>query len=957
MSISMSDLKSFDDEQQQAVNKHMPLKKTFRSLVNINQDSNYSAYKFSNKNQSSNKTHGCDCSKLLDNCHHDVILENKVSKTIDTNIEKPDSLISDNVITDKTKSENIQNSSILNCVSSSFEGYENSDNKNNVNNELLFHKKEETTKTHWLKGQLHNYISKSKEYYNKRLSLDGSDQLHKDDQILNSFKILQNTSEVNFPLSLSTMTTDESHLPLLETSQHTYRNEKSSKSRLFKNQNSSQLRNQIPPDQPPTPKKDKIDNSKAPKSPRLTFSELLSSQNKTVTQNTENSGVVPAGTTNKDLFMSSLEINALTELCVHEDLKDNLYPQQTMNVSFYQLFGFSLIMFAYMMSFYPKLLSGIFTGALISYLYCCFSIIKLCPSIESIQEYRKELKFYFEESAKVVEGINRVPKPEVLLKPKDLKGWLQVADTYWDYLLEKSNLKDAYVAIHENTLYIFMCQYNILGKSDKPLVQPKRNNKGQNGNVIDQDPAFLFEHEYHFDLSKCCFELKPDDLPMRRLWNKKYPMKFSVPIGEFKKRKIKITLEELTSNLNDVLNNCSCDNNKNELILNTEEELFYLFVNTGREKEFWFYRIQLSVFPLKHQVTFDDIKNKCTLDQPAKSYPYYMVELITESEHLMQKNINGKKVEPHLAWLNVFLGRAFWDFWHDNYWIDKLHQKIQSRLSKISTPPFIMDIKLTELNCGHNIPIIHKGSLPVLDEYGVWSDLQVSYKGSFTLTLETQLNVDYYSGLISGIVKENCGNTATKMSDISNDFEDGNENDSVYHDEIPDVYLDAFDSHDSSLEADTTVMSDPRTKAFLESNPGKRLVGLVSWLAKSKIAKRVAETEFAKKAYTRVCEKFRKMPIILRVEIQSLKGNLAVNLPPPPSNRLWFGFRGNPAIFISASPKVGEKQVRLNYLTSWIEKKLKEEFKKYLVLPAMQDFSIKLMDHQLREIYPDRPSS
>ena len=40
-----------------------------------------------------------------------------------------------------------------------------------------------------------------------------------------------------------------------------------------------------------------------------------------------------------------------------------------------------------------------------------------------------------------------------------------------------------------------------------------------------------------------------------------------------------------------------------------------------------------------------------------------------------------------------------------------------------------------------------------------------------------------------------------------------------------------------------------------------------------------------------------------------------------------FGFRGNPVIFISATPTVGHKQVRLTYLTNWIERKLKEEFK------------------------------
>ena len=46
------------------------------------------------------------------------------------------------------------------------------------------------------------------------------------------------------------------------------------------------------------------------------------------------------------------------------------------------------------------------------------------------------------------------------------------------------------------------------------------------------------------------------------------------------------------------------------------------------------------------------------------------------------------------------------------------------------------------------------GSMPVLDENGIWADLQISYKGYFTLTLETQLNIDYYIGLVSSIVKQ-----------------------------------------------------------------------------------------------------------------------------------------------------------------------------------------------------------
>ena len=76
-----------------------------------------------------------------------------------------------------------------------------------------------------------------------------------------------------------------------------------------------------------------------------------------------------------------------------------------------------------------------------------------------------------------------------------------------------------------------------------------------------------------------------------------------------------------------------------------------------------------------------------------------------------------------------------------------------------------------------------------------------------------------------------------------------------------------------------------RTKAFLNNRAGKKVVGFVGWLAKSKLAKPVSKTDFAKKVYEKAYEKFRKMPIILKIEIQSVKGNLAVNIPPPPTNR------------------------------------------------------------------------
>lgn len=40
-----------------------------------------------------------------------------------------------------------------------------------------------------------------------------------------------------------------------------------------------------------------------------------------------------------------------------------------------------------------------------------------------------------------------------------------------------------------------------------------------------------------------------------------------------------------------------------------------------------------------------------------------------------------------------------------------------------------------------------------------------------------------------------------------------------------------------------------------------------------------------------------------------------------------YGFRGSPMLFVSARPKLGERQVKLTHVTDWIEKKLKQEFK------------------------------
>lgn len=84
------------------------------------------------------------------------------------------------------------------------------------------------------------------------------------------------------------------------------------------------------------------------------------------------------------------------------------------------------------------------------------------------------------------------------------------------------------------------------------------------------------------------------------------------------------------------------------------------------------------------------------------------------------------------------------------------------------------------------------------------------------------------------------------------------------------------------LDAPTSVRQKMVAKKE-ETGTRKKLIGVLERLAKSKWVKKAAETKLVKTA----AEKFSNLPIILSVEVQSVKGTLTLNIPPPPTNRLW----------------------------------------------------------------------
>lgn len=84
-------------------------------------------------------------------------------------------------------------------------------------------------------------------------------------------------------------------------------------------------------------------------------------------------------------------------------------------------------------------------------------------------------------------------------------------------------------------------------------------------------------------------------------------------------------------------------------------------------------------------------------------------------------------------------------------------------------------------------------------------------------------------------------------------------------------------------------------------------------------------------------EEVSNLPILLTVNIYKLKGVLTLNLPPAPTDRLWYGFRRLDSFELECKPSFGERLIQLHPITQILSKKLKQEFHKILVLPNLDD--------------------
>ncbi|NXT05582.1 TEX2 protein, partial [Prunella fulvescens] len=288
-----------------------------------------------------------------------------------------------------------------------------------------------------------------------------------------------------------------------------------------------------------------------------------------------------------------------------------------------------------------------------------------------------------------------------------------------------------------------------------------------------------------------------------------------------------------------------------------------------------------------------------------------------------------------VAWMNALVGRIFWDFLREQYWAEQVSNKIQKKLSKIKLPYFMNELTLTELDMGTSIPSVLSASNPTINERGLWVDMEVTYSGSLQMTLETKMN-------LSKLGKESS-------AEESGPAEAGREGARPRLILLADSDAESSSAGSSDDEDVTSAeplgapgerLPPPGTEGHVSGNStSRRILRFVDKIAKSKYFQKATENEFIKKKM----EEVSNTPLLLTVEVQELAGTLAVNIPPPPTDRVWYSFRVPPQLELKVRPKLGEREVTFLHVTEWIERKLKHEFQKILVMPNMDDLIIPIM--------------
>jgi len=519
------------------------------------------------------------------------------------------------------------------------------------------------------------------------------------------------------------------------------------------------------------------------------------------------------------------------------------------------------------------------------------------------------------------------------------------------------------------------------------------------GEVLNNDIKFLL-HSDHIDLTTAQISLLPENIATKRKFCKKYPIEIKPnalikPTDQITKAAQNTVVDDLQNeddedtfhDLDDIM-----DENLDMAAFDTLEDsknpkVFYLFARADREKEDIYkafldghFYVRDTLLDASMRESFmgpkmdpDEEKvDRESAQERSVKFKDFMgrvmgshkcdKEVVTEetiSEETKEKpnmdeeGLNNAEENYSIEFLNIYLNRIFYDIHKSENIKNLLKDRIYRKLLKIKITQWFKSIKVTDIDMGTILPKITSVSRPHQGDGGLWVELGIEYAGVASAAIETigvnlgedqlqpgvvnlkSLIDDPVDGEAPGLTIVRPTSPERKISSRREAATNSDEEDSAEEDD---------EDSEEALQAPAL--------ALAEATPGEALQPKSRWwevVGSSEIVKsginKLSNSEWWKAKTSK--------KITLYLEVHALKGVIVLNIPPPPTDRIWYGFREKPHFDLRLVPYYGDVQLgtdktiistAINKGIEVVVNRLKEELNKFILMPNMDDIPIRIMD-------------
>ncbi|XP_030553296.1 testis-expressed protein 2-like [Rhodamnia argentea] len=257
---------------------------------------------------------------------------------------------------------------------------------------------------------------------------------------------------------------------------------------------------------------------------------------------------------------------------------------------------------------------------------------------------------------------------------------------------------------------------------------------------------------------------------------------------------------------------------------------------------------------------------------------------------------------------NLLISRLFFDAKSNEDIKRSLQSRIQRTLSNMRTPSYIGEVLCTDIETGNLPPHIHGMRIVPQGISDIWAfEVDVEYSGGAILDIETRIEVhELY-----------LQNDISNSEEVSPDLLEGFE----YFGKQLNLSEGGDDASEKKGESDHKLEGMKNSKSNVSATHKSRWKSILNT-----IAKHVSQ-----------------VPLTLRIKVASLRGTLRVQIKPPPSDQLWFGFSSMPEIDFNLDSSVGEHKITSARIASFLINRFKASIRETMVLPNRESLCIPWM--------------